>query len=121
MTATKPSSRAQRWITSVDGHRLRRLRRQRGLAQEQLADLASVSLTTAARLERQHKANCRTWTQTRIAAALGEQFANLGASTTALPSANGPLMAQKINKCPGAIKARGRDHRPGLGSHRRSG
>jgi DNA-binding XRE family transcriptional regulator len=71
MTATRPSSRAQRWITAVDGQRLRELRRQRGLAQEELADLASVGLTTVARLERQHRANCRTWTLARAGPGTG--------------------------------------------------
>jgi Helix-turn-helix domain len=56
MTAAKPSSRSQRWITAVDGHRLRELRRQRGLAREELARLANVSLTTLARLERSRRA-----------------------------------------------------------------
>jgi hypothetical protein len=94
---------------------------QRGLAQEELAGLASVSLTTVARLERQNEANCRTWTLARIAAALGEQFATLAASTTALSSANGPPMARKINTSPETIKAQHRDHRPGLGLRARSG
>jgi DNA-binding XRE family transcriptional regulator len=116
MTATKPSTCAQRWITAVDGQRLRELRQQRGLAQEELADLAGVGLTTVARLERQHKANCRTWTLARIAAALGEQFATLAAaSTAASSSANGPLMARKITKSPETSKAQHRDQRPGLG------
>jgi transcriptional regulator with XRE-family HTH domain len=83
MTATKRSSRAQRWFTVADGQRLRELRLQRGLAQEELADLASVSLTTVARLERQREAHCRTWTLARIAGALGEQFAALKAVTPA--------------------------------------
>jgi transcriptional regulator with XRE-family HTH domain len=80
MTA-KISSRAQRWITVIDGQRLRQLRQQRGLGQEELARLAHVSRTTVARLERRRAANCRTWTLARIAAALGEQFATLAAST----------------------------------------
>lgn len=83
MTTTKPSSSAQRWITVIDGQRLRELRHQRGLAQEELASLASVSLTTVARLERNHESNCRTWTLARIAVALGEQFATLTAASTA--------------------------------------
>ena len=83
MTAIKPSSRAQRWITVIDGQRLRELRLQRGLAQEELASLASVSLTTVARLERHHESNCRTWTLARIAVALGEQFATLTAASAA--------------------------------------
>ena len=37
----------------LDGPRLRQLRRQRGLSQEELAGQAGVSVTTVARLERQ--------------------------------------------------------------------
>ena len=37
----------------LDGQRLRQLRLQRGLSQEELADQAEESLTTVARLERQ--------------------------------------------------------------------
>ena len=35
----------------MDGHRLRRLRRQRGLSQEQLAGRAGISPATVARLD----------------------------------------------------------------------
>ena len=56
----------------LDGPRLRQLRRQRGLSQEELADQAGVSLTTVARLERQSCASCRGWTLGRLARALGE-------------------------------------------------
>lgn len=56
----------------LDGQRLRQLRRQRGVSQEELADQAGVSLTTVARLERQSCASCRGWTLGRLARALGE-------------------------------------------------
>jgi len=46
----------------LDGHRLRHLRRQRGLSQEDLADQAVISFTTVARPERQLHAPCRGWT-----------------------------------------------------------
>lgn len=121
MTTTRPSRHAQRWITTADGQRLRELRRQRGLGQEELADLAGVGLTTVARLERQRQANCRTWTLARIAAALGEQFANLATSTTALSSANGPLMARTLESAPETITAQHPDHHPGLGLRTWSG
>ena len=51
--APLPLPRPGRWIVTLDGQRLRQLRRQHGLSQERLADLAGVSLTTVARLERQ--------------------------------------------------------------------
>jgi transcriptional regulator with XRE-family HTH domain len=56
----------------LDGRRLRQLRHRRGLSQASLADRAEVSLTTIARLERQHDAACRGWTLGRLAQALGE-------------------------------------------------
>ena len=63
---------AQRWTTVLDGDLLRQLRQQHGLSQEKLADLAGISLTTMARLERQHRSPCRSWTLGRLAAALNE-------------------------------------------------
>jgi DNA-binding XRE family transcriptional regulator len=68
---------AQRWTTVLDGLKLRQLRRQHGLSQEKLADLADVSLTTLARLERHHRSPCRTYTLARLAAALGEPAASI--------------------------------------------
>jgi transcriptional regulator with XRE-family HTH domain len=56
----------------LDGQRLRHLRRQRGLSQQELADHAGLSLTTVARLERQKAAPCRGRTLGRLARALGE-------------------------------------------------
>ena len=61
----------------LDGHRLRHLRQQRGLSQNELADQAKVSLTTVARLERQRHAPCRGWTLGRLARALGEHPATM--------------------------------------------
>ncbi len=61
----------------LDGQRLRQLRRQRGLSQEELAGQAGVSLTTVARLERQSCASCRGWTLSRLARALGEHPATI--------------------------------------------
>jgi DNA-binding XRE family transcriptional regulator len=68
--ASPRSSQPQTFL--LHGHRLRQLRRQRGLSQEELADQAGVSLTTVARLERQLYASCRGWTLGRLARALGE-------------------------------------------------
>ncbi len=74
MTASTMEARPARlWMATLDGKRLRQLRRERGLSQEQLADRAGVSLTTVARLERQIEAPCRGWTVARLAAALGQQ------------------------------------------------
>lgn len=72
----------RRWITIADGQRLRRLRRQRGLSQEALAEQAGISLTTVARLERQHRSPCRTWTLAALAAVLGEQTADMKVAGT---------------------------------------
>jgi transcriptional regulator with XRE-family HTH domain len=72
MAPTQTSRPGRRWFTVVDGRRLRRLRRQRGLSQEQLAGRAGISPATVARLERQPAAPCRTRTLGRLATALGE-------------------------------------------------
>ena len=61
----------------LDGHRLRQLRRERGLSQAALAGRAGVSLTAVARLERQRHAPCRGWTIGRLARALGEPPATM--------------------------------------------
>jgi anti-sigma regulatory factor (Ser/Thr protein kinase) len=48
-----PASRAasQRWITVINGRQVRRLRRQYGLSQEELAAKAGISQSTVARLD----------------------------------------------------------------------
>lgn len=70
-------TRGRRYLSVLDGKQLRRLRRQSGLSQEKLADMAGVSLTTVVRLERQCPAPCRSWTLARLAIALGEEQATL--------------------------------------------
>jgi anti-sigma regulatory factor (Ser/Thr protein kinase)/DNA-binding XRE family transcriptional regulator len=65
------------WTTAVDGHRLRHLRRERGLTRAGLAAKAGISQATIARLERQRRASSRGRTVARLAAALGEQPATL--------------------------------------------
>ena len=77
MTTTQTSRTGRRWFTVLDGHRLRRLRNQRGLSREQLADRAGLSPATVARLEREPSAPCRSRTLSRLAAALGEDPARL--------------------------------------------
>jgi transcriptional regulator with XRE-family HTH domain len=74
--ATAPA-RSQRWLTILDGDRLRQSRRQRGLSQADLAGQAGISLTAVGRLERQSRASCRPRTLTRLAAALGKDPATL--------------------------------------------
>lgn len=54
----------------IDGSRLRQLRRERGLSQENLAWQARVGLTTVARLERHDRPRCRL----RILVALARQL-----------------------------------------------
>ena len=78
MSESRERSGAQRWTAVVDGKRLRELRRQRGIAKEELAGRAGISLTTVARLERQECAACRTRTLARIAAALDEEPSFIG-------------------------------------------
>ena len=82
MTGTaSPRPLAQRWTTVLDGGRLRQLRRQHELSQEQLATHAGISLTTIRRLERRPSAPCRTRTLGRLAAALDEEPARLTPAT----------------------------------------
>jgi transcriptional regulator with XRE-family HTH domain len=82
MTGTlSTNSLMQRWTTILDGGRLRQLRREYGLSQEQLAAVAGISLTTIRRLERQPTASCRSRTLGRLAAALDEDPARLTPAT----------------------------------------
>ena len=81
MTPTQTSHPSRRWFTVADGQRLRRLRNQRGLSQEQLASHAAISPATVARLERQPAAPCRCRTLGRLAAVLGEDPTRLTSDT----------------------------------------
>jgi len=72
-----PCSPRPCWTTALDGVRLRQVRHQHGMSQEQLAGQAGISLTTVIRLERQPHASCRSRTLARLAAALGEDPAAL--------------------------------------------
>jgi transcriptional regulator with XRE-family HTH domain len=73
MLAEQAGSPAKSWTAVLDGQQLRQLRTNRGLSQEELANLAGLSLSTVARLEAQPRASCRSRTLARLAAALGEQ------------------------------------------------
>jgi anti-sigma regulatory factor (Ser/Thr protein kinase)/DNA-binding XRE family transcriptional regulator len=68
------------WITVIDGHRLRQLRREHHLSRSELAVKAGISLATVARLERHPQVSCRPRTLSRLAAALGEERSSLAAS-----------------------------------------
>lgn len=72
-----PRAASQRWTTVINGRQLQRLRRQRGLSQEQLAAIAGISAATVARLEREPSAPCRSRTLGRLAGALDEDPACL--------------------------------------------
>lgn len=73
MTRTLGPTRSRdRWLTVVDGARLRQLRRQHALTQAELAGKAGISLSTVIRLERQPPRCCRTRTLARLATALGQ-------------------------------------------------
>ena len=81
MTGTlNPVRPPNRWLTVVDGARLRQLRRQHGLTAAELAGKAGIGHSTVIRLERQPSARCRGRTLARLAVALGQPAAALTAS-----------------------------------------
>jgi DNA-binding XRE family transcriptional regulator len=104
MTSTQTTDPGQRWYTVLDGGRLRRLRRQRGLSREQLAGLAGISPATVARLERQCAASCRSRTLGRLAAALGEDPDRLTSAGSWPPARTAAIMA--------GLHPRGPDNHP---------
>jgi transcriptional regulator with XRE-family HTH domain len=75
--AATPIPQSRRWTATVDGRRLRQLRHQHRLSQDQLATKAGISPATVARLERTPETTCRSRTLARLAAALGQQPAAL--------------------------------------------
>ena len=77
MTSSPTTRPARSWTTALDGTRLRKLRREQSLTQQQLADRAGLSPATVTRLERLTHATCRGRTLARLAAALREQPAAL--------------------------------------------
>ena len=87
MTTTQTSRAGRRWFTVLDSGRLRQLRRQHELSQEQLAGRAGISPATVARLERQPAAPCRCRTLGGLAAALDEEPARLTPRCLSSPGA----------------------------------
>lgn len=71
-TGIRSKNPSQSWYIMINGHRLRQLRRDRGLTQTDLAGKVRISVTTLGRLERLPWASCRTRTFARLAVALGE-------------------------------------------------
>jgi DNA-binding XRE family transcriptional regulator len=100
--ALSTNSLAQRWTTILDSRRLRQLRREHGLSQEQLAAVAGMSLTTIRRLERQPAAPCRTRTLGRLAAALGEDPERLTPRDPTLsgPPSHVPVPVTRLSRIP---------------------
>lgn len=98
--APSPACGTQRWTTVIDGHRLRQLRHQQRLSQEQLARQTGMSLTTITRLERRGRQSCRTRTLARLAAALGQSPATLTSGQS--PSGHTAPRVSDTPACTGA-------------------
>ena len=81
---------AQRWITLLDGQRLRQLRHHYALTQTELAAKAGLSSTTITRLESSPRPACRCRTLARLAAALGTAPAALIPHPAGQPSRQQP-------------------------------
>jgi transcriptional regulator with XRE-family HTH domain len=92
MTDTSSPARSDRWFTTLDGTRLRQLRRQHGLSAAELAGQAHIGLSTVTRARRQHQRRCRTRTLARLATALGQPPA---APTPAHPHDRGQLLPHR--------------------------
>jgi hypothetical protein len=71
-TAIAEAEQVGTQVAVIDGAQLRRMRRARGLSQENLAWTAGLGLTTLARLESQSQPRCRYRTINRLAVILGE-------------------------------------------------
>jgi anti-sigma regulatory factor (Ser/Thr protein kinase)/DNA-binding XRE family transcriptional regulator len=80
----------QRWITLLDGQRLRQLRRHHALTRGQLAAKAGISSATITRLESNPRPACRCRTLARLAVALGTAPAALIPYPAAQPSRQQP-------------------------------
>lgn len=66
------------WRTvPIDGRRLRQIRAERGLSQQNLAHKTDLGLTTIRRLECDPRPACHAWTRDLIAAALDTEPCNL--------------------------------------------
>ena len=103
VVSARTASRAERWFVAVDGNRLRQLRRQQQLSQEELASRAGISAGTVGQLERQDRPVCRGRTLARLAAALGTQPAALMPAIDAPPGVAGARVresaAQNGSRC----------------------
>ena len=97
-TARTRSAQPQTFI--LDGQQLRRLRRQRGLSQEELAAQAGLSVTTVGRLDLLTAAPCRCRTLGRLARALGEHPATTtlraGDSRAEAPPARAAIVRARV-------------------------
>jgi transcriptional regulator with XRE-family HTH domain len=79
--AATPIRSPRPWTATLDGARLRQLRRQHHLTQHQLAAKAGISTATVARLEQAPRITCRSRTLGRLARALDEDPARLAPAT----------------------------------------
>jgi transcriptional regulator with XRE-family HTH domain len=75
--------------TIVDSGRLRKLRRESGMSQSELASRAKVGRSTLARLERQTRPRSRNYMVARLAIALDAPFDSLRDSSDPRYGSNG--------------------------------
>jgi serine/threonine-protein kinase RsbW len=89
ITQATTSHRRGQWTATLDGPRLRELRRLHALTQRQLATRAGLAPATISRLEGQSRPQCRTRTMARLAIALGEHPAAFTRYVTFTPATAG--------------------------------
>jgi DNA-binding XRE family transcriptional regulator len=86
ITQATTSHKRGQWTATLDGPRLRDLRRLHALTQQRLASQAGLAPATISRLEGQPEPNCRTRTMARLAIALGEHPAAFTRHVTFTPA-----------------------------------